>query len=336
MLHPPVTVARTAGCAAVTLLAVLLGAGLPGCASLGLGGDKADAGARAALANPPRLHDDAAGDAASRAAARRQIESYYAAMLRAEQAYGAIPPANDGDAAVTRYVAEGIGLVDSYCLRWFQHLEDFERHAGARKKDYNVVSALGTALIGIAKLHPDVTAVYGAANTAYTGWSDNQQQALVIAPSSRGVKNKVMTVMQERAAQIRARPGSIAFPQARQDLESYADLCTYTSAKDLVDVSIAAARPAVSPAGQFTVVSNTAFAPDRNSALLRKLWKPDGHTIDSVVQEKLRNWLDAQGVQASITSVMYGEAFAPLRQRSLQEIDFGQPVPPPSDAGSRP
>ena len=311
---------------AAALLVGLLGAGLAGCASLGLGGDRADAGARAALANPPRLHDDAAADAASREAARRQINSYYAAMQRAEQAYGATPAvAAERNVAVGRYVAEGIGLVDSYCLRWFEHLEDFERHADARKKDYNVISALGTALIGIAKLHPDVTAVYGAANTAYTGWSDNQQQALVIAPSSRGVKNKVMTVMQERAAQIRARADSIEFPEARHALESYADLCTYTSAKDLVDVSVAAATPEVSPAGQFTVVSTATFAPDQSSALLRKLWKPDGHTIDAKFQTKLREWLAKREVGVSITSFLNGGAFAPLRQRALSEIDLNSP-----------
>jgi hypothetical protein len=177
-------------------------------------------------------------------------------------------------------------------------------------------------LIGVAKLHPDVTAVYGAANTAYTGWADNQMQALAIAPSSRGVKNKVMTVMQERAAQIRSRTSAPDFPEARHALESYADLCTYTSAKDLVDVSVAAATPEVSPSGQFTVVSNARFAPDRSSALLRKLWKPDGHTIDAGFEKKLRAWLARQKVDASITSFVDGDTFAPLRQRALTEIDL--------------
>jgi hypothetical protein len=317
--HRRRTQGRPAGRTA--LATALLPGLLAGCTSLGLGNDRA-----AVLSNPPRLHDPAAAEKASKEAAERQITAYYDALKAAEDSYGkakTVPMAGTpADPTVVRYVDEGLALVDSHCLRWFQHLEDFERRTDAKKKDFNVISALGTALIGVAKLHSDVTTVYGAGTTAYMGWSDNLAQAFVIAPSSRGVKTKVMAVMQERRKSVEDRRDTLNFPAARRELEAYADLCTYTSAKDLVDVSVAAADPAVERSGQFIVRPRQAFAPDANSSVLRRLWKPDGHTIDKSVDAKLKAWLDRQGISPSITLFLNGEQFAPLRQRALQDIDF--------------
>jgi len=171
------------GVIAVSLLVILTTAG---CANFG-----SKNGVHGTLSNPPRLHDDISVDAEVRDAALRQIKSYYATMARAEMEIAdGNPPTGDSE-VVKRYMTEGIYLVNSYCLRWFQHLEDFERRSDSSKRDYNVISQLGTTLIGLARLHPDVTALYGAANTAYAGFSNNLVEGLVVAPSSKNVKVKV-------------------------------------------------------------------------------------------------------------------------------------------------
>jgi hypothetical protein len=268
------------------------------------------------LNNPPRLHDEVSEQMGAKGAAERQIKAYYEALEAAEKA----PDATK----LAKYIDEGIGLVDSHCLRWFQRLDDYERDIQFRGKETNVITQLGTALIGAARLHSDVTTLYGAGTTAVAGLRSNRLEGLVIAPAAKGVKSKVMTVMAQRAGELRAAtPASL--PQARGQLEAYADLCTYSSAKSLVDKSVDAARPAVSPSGEFRIVSEGSFGTDDAKLALRQRWKPDGKNVDRRAEAKLRAWLDQELGEVSITSFLNRASYAPLRSRALNEIDFNSP-----------
>lgn len=273
-------------------------------------------GTEVPLNNPPRLHDEVSAQKDAKDAAQRQIDAYYAALKAAEQ--------GPDSTKLAKYVDEGIGLVDSHCLRWFQRLDDYERDVQFRGKETNVITQLGTALIGAARLHPDVTTLYGAGTTAVAGLRSNRLEGLVIAPAAKGVKAKVMTVMAQRAGQLRAVPPA-TLPQARGQLEAYADLCTYSSAKSLVDKSVDAAQPAVSPSGEFRIVSEGTFGTDDAKIALRQRWKPRAGITDRKAEAKLQAWLERNAGGVSIPTFLNDAAYASLRSRALNEIDFNSP-----------
>ncbi|MEN9869000.1 MAG: hypothetical protein RL748_4590 [Pseudomonadota bacterium] len=195
------------------------------------------------LLNPHKIHEDRnvlRKDA--HRAALIPIEDYYKSLQLAKTTY-------EGDAnAVTEfkmanqkyvvnYVNEGIGLVNSYCRRWFQEIDDTQRLLTLQDKNVNVISALGTALLGIGKANANVITGYGAANVAYTGYSDNINTTFLVAPSTTRVKEHIEVLMNAEAEKLlkETTDNQVNFKQAYTRLERYASFCTHSQARQIVN-----------------------------------------------------------------------------------------------------
>jgi len=187
---------------------------------------------------PDRKLDDESVEA-SRLIAQR----YYAAMAKAK----ADPPVSG---AIGEYVNTGTKLVQLHCLRWFGRVAEAQRNMELGNTNRNVISQLGTTLIGIGKLHSDVTTVYGGVNTAIAGLSSNFSSAFLAAPNSESVKRLVMEALRSRAALLTDSSSPIYpkdFSSAYLELEKLADTCTHAEVKKMttetVDKSKATADP---------------------------------------------------------------------------------------------
>lgn len=143
-----------------------------------------------------------------------------------------------GDEASRReaYVNNGIALVDTYCTRWFAELNQLQRNFQYQVGNYNIIKDLGTALIGVGRLHSDFTTAYGAIGVAGDAWTENVNELLFLAPNPAIVQQRVREAMLDRASQLKsgpAKPGS--FVEAYAALEQYADMCTFYAAKLITD-----------------------------------------------------------------------------------------------------
>ncbi len=316
---------------------------LQGCAQLGR---MPDGGSVAS--NPPRLHDERSASTAAKAAAELQIENYYQALTSALAPKGAPsvapstprPPASPASAASTPLpspplppvstsqpadfkplLAQGIGLVDSYCLRWFQRLEEYDQAMAWGQKDFNVITQLGTALLGVAKLSSDVTTLYGASTSALSGLNANRQEGMLIAPPASDVKTKVLDAMTLRSKALMSED-FMYVSQVQVALERYADLCTYQSARRMVSQTLKSAEvEKVSSTGEITVRQPNNFMPDTSTDRLRNAWKPDGKTISKHADAALKEFLkERKQDHLSISELLYDKAHAELRQGAAQAL----------------
>jgi hypothetical protein len=198
----------------------------------------------AALMNPTKIHTAYSTDSDAYKASKIPVDDYYHALQVARTTYatdasGNVTKVTKADhEAVENYVDEGIGLVDAYCLRWFQRLDDMNRLLDYQNKNVNVITQLGTALLGIGKASSNVISGYGAANTAYAGASENFNSAFLVAPTAARVKDHIQSVMRDEATALRSDAATLDFKQAYTRLEQYADLCTHTRAKAIVDTAL--------------------------------------------------------------------------------------------------
>lgn len=195
------------------------------------------------LLNPHKIHEDRnvlSKDAHN--AALIPIDDYYKSLQLAKTVYkGDVNSVTEFNMAeqkyVVNYVNEGIGLVNSYCRRWFQEIDDAQRLLTLQDKNVNVISALGTALLGIGKANANVITGYGAANVAYTGYSDNINTTFLVAPSTTRVKEHIEVLMNAEADKLLkdANDKQINFKQAYTRLERYAGFCTHSQARQIVN-----------------------------------------------------------------------------------------------------
>jgi hypothetical protein len=195
------------------------------------------------LSNPRALHrfgdlpqsfDPKNLDHRSIEAGRELAIRYYVAMDKAK-APGA------PQAAIDEYVAAGIALVEVHCLRWFSAVAEAQRNLQLVDTNRNVISQVGTALIGIGRLHPDVTAVYGVANTAFAGFNANLNNAFLVAPNSESVKRLTMQAVRARAELLAGQNSTLRptrFDTAYAELEKLGDVCTYSEVKRLTTQSV--------------------------------------------------------------------------------------------------
>src|SRR5690606_27130367 len=241
------------------------------------------------------------------AATMRQVASYYSALEAAEKA------PRDPNALET-YRDAGIALVNSYCRSWFAQLDDFSRNLSQTRSHHGVLSALGTALIGVGKLDADVTAVYGALNTAYTGALDTAAKSYLFSASSTTVENKVFKHLNDRAKDIRD-DSPTEFGQMRNALEAYERICTFKHAAALVEESVKQTETTVDENGAIKTIE---FGFDEASDALRVLWKPDGSTINDDFAQFAKNWLTKNGLPPDVSSVIYDKAQAKTRRGLLE------------------
>lgn len=210
----------------------------------------------AALLNPPKIHG--AFDTSSRAykAALVPIDDYYNALSLAKSAYATDASGKVTDVAaadqekIQNYVSEGIGLVDSYCGRWFQSLDDMNRLLAFQNKNVNVISQLGTTLLGLGSANTYFVTGYGALNTAYAGASENFNSAFLVTPTASKVKEHIESVMKDEAEQMRTDSASLNFKQAYNRLEKYAGYCTHARAKEIVDTALNITKTELNATGQ--------------------------------------------------------------------------------------
>lgn len=207
----------------------------------------------AALLNPRKIHGsfDVSGKAYKAAAI--PVDDYYHALDIARSKYEtdsngvgqAVSPSDQS--AIVNYVSEGIGLVDAYCRRWFQGLDDTNRMLAYQNKNINVITQLGTTLLGIGNASASLITGYGAANTAYAGLTENFNSAFLVAPTASKVKEHIESIMATEGESLRTASARLNFKQAYIRLERYADLCTHARAKAIVDSALDLTKTRVAP-----------------------------------------------------------------------------------------
>ena len=222
-------------------MAVVFLAQLHGCALISSAKDESGS-----VLNPNKIHFAYDHQNPAYAARIIPVSDYYAALNLAKSRYQesaekplrVVSVAHAGSAEIENYVSEGIGLVDAYCYRWFQQLDDMGRLLAYQKQNVNVVTQLGTALLGVGGASSAFVASYGAATTAYAGASENFSSAFLVAPTSSKVKDRILAIMKTAATSLRTDAKKINFKQAYSRLEQYADLCTHSRAKEIVDAAL--------------------------------------------------------------------------------------------------
>lgn len=157
-----------------------------------------------------------------------------------------------------RYMRDGIALVDSYCDRWFVRLNKLQRNFQYQEGNVNIIKDLGTTLIGLSRLHSDVTAVYGAAGIAADGWFRNINDVLFLAPNPAIVQKRVREAMHTRARQLTGDSKPASFVQAYVELERYADMCTFYAARMIADESMQQSKASTDADGNITVAPTKA------------------------------------------------------------------------------
>lgn len=297
-------------CSFAITLAVTAAILLPGCASM-------QPHQRPPLDPQPLLRFQTPDEQVAKlaeAAIERQVKAYYTALEAAENA-----PSDS--VKLHAYRDSGIALVNSFCRGWFAQLDDYARNLSRTRSHHGILTSLGTALIGVAKLHADVTAVYGALNTAYTGALDSAAKNYLFSASSATVENKVFAHLNQRAALMRGRTYS-DFGQVRNALEDYDRICTFKHAHALVEKSVEAARTTVDKDGSILI----SFGMDDASAAFRRERMPGGTgtTINAEFEEFAKQWLKREGINVSLTGFQYGAEYASARRELLAEFAQSQ------------
>ncbi len=288
----------------VLALALVVGTSLVGC--------NADPTRTRPVLNPQPLQRFPTPDKIAResagAATTRQVQAYYSALQAAEN--------NPKDTtALNDYRDAGIALVNSYCRSWFTQLDDSERNLSQKRSHHGVLTALGTALIGVSKLDADVTTVFGALNTAYTGALDSTARNYLFSASSTTVETKVFKHLNGRADEIRANTPS-EFGQLRNVLEGYERICTFKHAAALVEQSVHSTETKVDENGAIKAVE---FGTDESSFALRVLWIPDGVTVDGEFEKFANKWINCKGFKQSLPTLIYGAPYGDQRRALLAD-----------------
>lgn len=177
---------------------------------------------------------------------------YYEAMTAARSATGTAT-----STAIQAYVDAGVTLVNSYCIRWFQTLSEQGVLKGYVDGNSNVIRQLGTALLGIGKASSYIVGTYGAANTAYAGLSQNFGESFLVAPNSRRVKAQVLNLLDQGEQALNGKtkgvPAPATFTEAYRRLERFADLCTHSTAKEIVNNALEQATASIAPDGKISL-----------------------------------------------------------------------------------
>uniref|UniRef100_UPI001E46502C hypothetical protein n=1 Tax=Chromobacterium violaceum TaxID=536 RepID=UPI001E46502C len=137
--------------------------------------------------------------------------------------------------AVTDFITKGSNLVKINCSRWFDAMAIAQQKMALESSRENTLWALGHTLLGIGKANPTVNAVAGAMNTAYTGTIEDYTQAYLLAPNTKNVKTHIMAILDDAFL----KKGTIDnVSDAIRWMETYADYCTQSMAKNIIDNSL--------------------------------------------------------------------------------------------------
>jgi len=291
-------------------------------------------GTNSPFGNPPKLNPDEElvtpnqPDSRPFQPAEIPIRNYFDKLnkLRTKYAKGDAPSSVE----LQEWLDDGIVLVNVHCRRWFRLLDDAQRARQLADQNINIVRDLGTALIGIARLNSDVTAVYGALNTAYTGFGNNFDQAYLVAPNQQEVQTKIFSLLQQSEAKLRSDSGKpSSFPAAYNALEDYAEICTHKTARTVVNESLGTTETQRDDSGKITstptpaAMSNavSAFKDDANTRILKSFlgWDGSSFAVHSNVGA-LKKWLSVNAAGASIPFLLNAATMADERANAVQDL----------------
>ena len=175
---------------------------------------------------------------------RLPILNYYAALAGVQKEEAALP-ANAWDAqrrvAIGRYIDSGVVLVKTHCLRWFQRLNDDQRRLEYANSSTNVITELGTTLLGLGNANKYFVSTYGALNTTRAGLASSFNDSFLLAPNSKKVKAHIFSILDSEADKLSmlASDGKVVtFMDAYERLERYADLCTHSTAREITETAL--------------------------------------------------------------------------------------------------
>jgi hypothetical protein len=163
--------------------------------------------------------------------------------------------------ALDNYISEGVTVIELYCLRWFAKLEDAQRSFQVADTNRNVITQLGTTAIGLAKLNSEVTAAYGAINTAVGGFNANFTSAFLAAPNAENVKRLTIDALHSRALVMKTSGSALysrSFSEAYLQLEKLAGQCTFQEIKRLTTKSIDQSNVSTDPKNGDAIVFSAA------------------------------------------------------------------------------
>lgn len=149
-----------------------------------------------------------------------------------------------GDPNLSRaYLDAGQQLVNVYCSRWFDEIEKREIRLEHAQENYNVLTELGTSLLGIGGAASNFVTLYGAGTGAFTAISNNYGSTFLLAPSPTTVREKVFDALADRALQDRkavngAGETGVSFNRLYMMVERYASLCSLATARRIVNESL--------------------------------------------------------------------------------------------------
>jgi hypothetical protein len=268
------------------------------------------------VSNPPGIHSSVDPKSAAARAATIIVEDYYLALDRARSETDPKKKA----AYVADFVDNGIALVSTHCSRWFEQIYSVQREIAFRDGNVSVLSQLGTTLLGVAKTSSSVVSTYGALNTAYAGMSENMQTQYLITPTSKNVEEHIRTLLGQGEADLRSSlSNTTTFAKAYSQLEAYGRICTYETAKKVVDGALQATKSQVDPnSGAITTIAS--FQSDDFTRRLRTYWKPDGNAINPENEARIKNWMQSNGIQPSITFFLKTDHFADARKRAAADL----------------
>ena len=111
--------------------------------------------------------------------------------------------------------------------------------------------------------------------------------------------------------------------QALIDLEDYYKAGTLPGA--IMGVTAEAGEKHSSAEQDLKKILVTKYQRDQAGEILRRLWKPDGTTIDDTGKQRLESWMKANGLEnVSITSFLRGALFEEARARAVKELNLNE------------
>lgn len=250
------------------------------------------------------------------------VQAYYAALTVARTATG-----SGTTTAIRDYVDAGVTLVNSYCLRWFQSLSERDVLKSFEDENSNVIRQLGTALLGLGKANTYFMTSYGAANTAYEGVSRNYGDAFLLAPNSRKVKAQVLRLLDAREKELLGSADSEksstpkTFTEAYRRLERFADLCTHSTAKEIVNNALDQSKSTAEEDGRITLKpTDSALATATAQAVATaKTDQAKAEAANQPLKDTIRTLQSALSRQSDATTQQLMDEVKSLRYALQQE-----------------
>lgn len=250
------------GGASLLVLIAIYALAISGCAT----------GQASKLSGPAPIHQSEQEDpsAISGETGKEAYQAYLDQALSYYKSMKAAKAAPSDSAKIESYVRSGITLVDTSCRHWFNSVANAQRKLELTESNTNILYQLGTALIGIARAHSDVTAVYGALTSGYISATKNIGAALSVAPNAENVKQLTFDALHQRAAKLTGgnsteKPSN--YDDAFNALDAYADICTFSEIKRLANGAVTGSEAKDENGQIFVVPKSTAGLKGQATAL---------------------------------------------------------------------